>query len=137
MEQAMCDYSLEMYESRPAREGEVYVTTQFPSGSIGLTWPARAATAICLACGSRLLLENLGIETQKMLGVKETEEATFIYCDEGLYHDGVAFDNGVRATLCRLGLGVMVSLKDLPGPARKVEPKHMQAEADRPLEPAQ
>ena len=31
----MCDYSLEMYGSRPAREGEIYVTTRFPSGSIG------------------------------------------------------------------------------------------------------
>ena len=28
----MCDYSLEMYGSRPAREGEHYVTTRFPSG---------------------------------------------------------------------------------------------------------
>ncbi|WP_298424599.1 hypothetical protein [Rhodoblastus sp.] len=133
----MCDYSLEMYESRPAREGEVYVTTQFPSGSIGLTAPESAATAICLACGSRLLLENLALETQKTLGVKETEEATFIYCDEGLYHDGIAFDNGVRATLCRLGPGVMVSLKDLPGPARKPEPKEMEAEIDKALEPAE
>jgi hypothetical protein len=25
----MCDYSLEMYGSRPAREGEIYVTTRF------------------------------------------------------------------------------------------------------------
>jgi hypothetical protein len=32
----MCDYSLEMYASRPAREGEIYVITRFPSGSVGL-----------------------------------------------------------------------------------------------------
>jgi hypothetical protein len=32
----MCDYSFEMYASRPAREFELYVTTRFPTGSIGL-----------------------------------------------------------------------------------------------------
>ena len=55
----MCDYSLEMYELRSAREGEIYVTTRFPTGSIGLTAPEDAMTAICLICGSRLMLENL------------------------------------------------------------------------------
>lgn len=117
----MCDYSLEMYESRSAREGEVYVTTRFPTGSIGLTAPEDASTAICLICGSRLMLENLSSAVQSELGVKETEEVTFTYLNEGLYHDGVAFDNGVRVTLCRLGPGVMVSLKDPPRAAKKAE----------------
>jgi hypothetical protein len=117
----MCDYSLEMYESRSAREGEVYVTTRFPTGSIGLTAPEDATTAICLICGSRLMLENLSPAVQSELGVKETEEVTFTYLNEGLYHDGVAFDNGVRVTLCRLGPGVMVSLKDPPRPAKQAE----------------
>lgn len=117
----MCDYSLEMYELRSAREGEVYVTTRFPTGSIGLTAPEDATTAICLVCGSRLMLENLAPAIQSELGVKETEEVTFTYLNEGLYHDGVAFDNGVRVTLCRLGSGVMVSLKDPPRPAKQAE----------------
>jgi len=38
----MCDYSLEMYASRPARASEKYVTTRFPSGSIGLASPGDA-----------------------------------------------------------------------------------------------
>jgi hypothetical protein len=110
----MCDYSLEMYESRSAREGEVYVTTRFPTGSIGLTAPEDATKAICLICGSRLMLENLSPTIQSELGVNETEKVTFTYLNEGLYHDGVAFDNGVRVTLCRLGTGVLVSLMDPP-----------------------
>ena len=32
----MCDFSLEVYGSRPAREGEKYVTSRFPSGAVGL-----------------------------------------------------------------------------------------------------
>ncbi len=45
----MCDYSLEMYISRPAREGERYVTTRFPSGSMGLAAPGQPGTAVCMA----------------------------------------------------------------------------------------
>ena len=119
----MCDYSLEMYESRSAREGEVYLTTRFPTGSIGLTAPENPSTAICLICGSRLMLENLSPAIQSELGVKETEEVTFTYLNEGLYHDGVAFDNGVRVGLWRLGPGVMVSLKDPPRPAKQAQPE--------------
>jgi hypothetical protein len=44
----MCDYSLEMYASRPARESELYVTTKFPSGSIGLASPGDCTTAVCV-----------------------------------------------------------------------------------------
>ena len=32
----MCDYSLEMYHSRPARAGERYVLHRFRSGSLGV-----------------------------------------------------------------------------------------------------
>jgi hypothetical protein len=121
----MCDYSLEMYDSRAARDGEVYVTTRFPSGSVGLTAPEDAMTAICLACGSRLTLENLSQETQERLGVKETETVAFVHLEEGLYRDGVAFDNGIRVALNRLGIGVMISLADRP-----TAPKEKEAPAE-------
>src|SRR5260370_16388430 len=49
----MCDYSLEMYGSRPAREGELYVTTRFPSGSIGFASPGDPRTAVCMQCDTR------------------------------------------------------------------------------------
>ena len=53
----MCDYSLEMYGSRPAREGERYVTTRFPSGSMGIASPGQPGTAVCMACDTRLTIE--------------------------------------------------------------------------------
>jgi hypothetical protein len=49
----MCDYSLEMYGSRPAREGELYVITRFPSGSIGFISAGDPRTAVCLQCDAR------------------------------------------------------------------------------------
>ena len=50
----MCDYSLEMYGSRPAREGGAYAATRFPSGSIGFAGGA-SRSALCLlgACINR------------------------------------------------------------------------------------
>jgi hypothetical protein len=130
----MCDYSLEMYASRAARENEVYITSRFPSGSIGLTAPDDPGTAVCLACGSRLSLENLSLETQKAFGVKDAEAVKFIRLEEGLYRDGVAFDNGVRIALTRLGTGVLVSLMDQPRAAKARDEAEAPAEADRMIE---
>ena len=50
----MCDYSLEMYGSRPAREGEIYVTTRFPSGSIGFASAGDPRTAVCMQCDTKV-----------------------------------------------------------------------------------
>ena len=55
----MCDYSLEVYGSRPAREGERYVTSRFPSGTIGLTSPELASTAVCLNCDTALEISGI------------------------------------------------------------------------------
>jgi hypothetical protein len=52
----MCDYSLEMYGSRPAREGEIYVTTRFPSGSIGFASAGDPRTAVCMQCDTKVML---------------------------------------------------------------------------------
>ena len=51
----MCDYSLEMYGSRPAREGEIYVTTRFPSGSIGFASAGDPRTAVCMQCDTKVM----------------------------------------------------------------------------------
>ena len=66
----MCDYSLEMYASRPAREGERYVTTRFPSGSVGLAAPGDCTTAVCVQYDTHLRLENISGDLQTRLGIK-------------------------------------------------------------------
>ncbi len=55
----MCDYSLEMYQSRPARAGERYETHRFHSGSIGFVSPGALDVAVCMACDTELELERL------------------------------------------------------------------------------
>lgn len=106
----MCDYSLEMYASRPAREAERYVTTRFPSGSIGLASPGDCTTAVCVQYDTRLHLENISSDLQVRLGVKSEEEVVFARLEHGAYRDGIRFANGKEVSLQLLGSGVGATL---------------------------
>jgi len=106
----MCDYSLEMYASRPARESEKYVTTRFPSGSIGLASPGDCTTAICVQYDAHLKLEGISSDVQMRLGVKPSEEVVFEQLQHGAYRDGIKFINGKEISLQLLGSGVTITL---------------------------
>lgn len=123
----MCDYSLEMYGSRPARESERYVTSRFPSGSIGLTAPGDCNTAICVQYDTPLILENIPREVQAALKIRDVEDVVFVRLDHGAYRDGVRFANGRQISLQQLstGVGVLVAglleaKKPVQGRAEKV-----------------
>lgn len=109
----MCDYSLEMYASRPAREGEIYQTMRFPSGSIGLAASRDCGTAICVQYDTRLSLENIPPGVRRLLAISEAETATFVRLDAGTYRDGLRFDSGKEITLQQLGTGVHVTIPTL------------------------
>jgi hypothetical protein len=101
----MCDYSLEMYGSRPAREGELYTTTRFPSGSIGFASAGDPRTAVCMQCDTKVMLTDIPPALQTALRVGAEAETTFAQREAGLYRDGL-----------RLADGRFVSLQDLqPG----------------------
>ena len=109
----MCDYSLEMYASRPAREGETYVITRFPSGSIGLASAGDPRTAVCVQCDTQLILTEVPNELQQLLGVGSTEEVTFTRLEQGVYRDGVQFKNGKTLPLQQLRPGILVHVSML------------------------
>lgn len=120
----MCDYSLEHYQSRPARKGEEYETTRFTSGSIGFIEPGNHSVAVCMSCDTRVVLSNIPDPVQSRLSVTGTESATFVRLDGGLYRDGVRFDNGRACSLQELGIGVKAMIEDAlvtPVPFRTVE----------------
>ena len=101
----MCDYSLEMYGSRPAREGELYVTTRFPSGSIGFASAGDPKTAVCMQCDTKVVLTDVPAALQTALKVGAELQTVFAQREAGLYRDGL-----------RLADGRFVSLQDLqPG----------------------
>ena len=108
----MCDYSLEAYRSRPAQEGVGYVTHRFPSHSIGFIAPTDVVTAVCMACGMQLKLEDIPEDVQQTVGVTANEFVTFARLETGMYRDGVRFANGAEITLQQLGPGVKASVID-------------------------
>jgi hypothetical protein len=110
----MCDYSLEMYQSRPARHGEEYVSNRFPSGSVGFVSPGDQSVAICLACDAELKLSRIPDSVQTMADVGETEMVTFVQVDGPFHRDSVQFRNGKIVSLQKLGPGVTAWL--LPEP---------------------
>jgi len=99
----MCDYSLEMYGSRPAREGELYVSTRFPSGSIGFAAPGEPRVPVCVQCDTRVVLTDIPASMQKTYSIGSEVETVFAQRETGLYRDGL-----------RLKDGRFVSLQDLP-----------------------
>lgn len=102
----MCDYSLEMYGTRPAREAEKYVTTRFRTGTVGLALPGDATTPVCVQCDTRLRLENIPEAVQQRLGIGPVEEVTFVRLEQGPWHDGVMFRNEKEISLQELSTGV-------------------------------
>ncbi|MGI9408123.1 MAG: hypothetical protein ACR2O4_17230 [Hyphomicrobiaceae bacterium] len=130
----MCDYSLEAYKSRPAREGETITTHRFPSGSLGFVAPENATVAVCLACDTQLHLSNLPRSIQTACDQPAKATATFVRLDTSPYRDGVQFDNGKSVTLQQLGTGVSALIvNSLTSDVKRPEPASRQtAEADRP-----
>jgi hypothetical protein len=110
---SMCDYSLEMYGSRPAREFERYETTRFPSGSIGLASPGDCSAAVCVQYDTRLRLDRIPASLQASLGVGAAADVTFVRLDHGAYRDGVRFENGKEISLQQLHTGVSVVVTSL------------------------
>jgi hypothetical protein len=106
MEDAMCDYSLEAYRSRPAQVGERYETHRFESYSIGFIAPGDPSTAVCMAYDTKLRLEGIPEVVQRSLCLSANEDVTFTRLEGGPHHDGVRFANGREVALQKLGPGV-------------------------------
>jgi hypothetical protein len=92
-----------MYGSRPAREGELYVSTRFPSGSIGFAAPGARGVPVCVQCDTTVVLTDIPASMQKVYGIASEVETVFAQRETGLYRDGL-----------RLKDGRFLSLQDLP-----------------------
>lgn len=109
----MCDYSLEMYVSRPAREHERYVTQRFPSGSIGFISPGDPNCAVCMQYDTPLTLENIPQHVRQSFEVGAREDVVFARQETGAYKDAVRFSNGRMASLQQLGPDVSATIREL------------------------
>lgn len=110
----MCDYSLEMFQSRPARQGEEYVSNKFPSGTVGFVTRGDQSVAICMACDMELRLSGISPFIQEHADVSGREDVTFTQVDGPFHRDAVRFRNGRVVTLQALGPGVVAQVCDSP-----------------------
>lgn len=124
----MCDYSLEMYRTQPARAGETYTVTRFVSGTIGLASRERGDIPVCVACDSRLMLSGIPQHLQDSLHVGPEEEVTLVHLEQGPYRDGIKFANGRTICLQQLSPGIAARVTMLIG--HQPEPLRAPAAAD-------
>lgn len=127
----MCDYSLELYRSRPAVQGEQYRLQRFRSGTLGFVDPADCSTAVCMPAGARLRLHGLDQSLQIRLGVGADAEVVMIRLPHrGNTHcDGVRFANGRELLLQAINIGVSAML--MPRDLARLLDLEEETEADR------
>ena len=108
----MCDYSLELYRSRPAVQEEQYTLHRFPSGTMGFVAATDCQTAVCMPAGARLRLEGINETAQRAFAIGPAEEATMTRLDVSghAHRDAVRFANGREVLLQSLNLGVSARL---------------------------
>lgn len=119
----MCDYSLELYNSRPARAGEKLQTFRFGTGSIGMTAPGEPTCAVCITDGTVLAVRGMPEPMRARYGLGEVEAATFVRLTTGVYRDGLRFENGVELSLQQLMPLLEVTVAALP----EIRPASLQA----------
>ena len=108
----MCDYSLELYRSRPAAQEEQYTLHRFPSGTMGFVAGTDCETAVCMPAGARLSLQGINETVQRAFSLGPAEEVTMTRLEvTGHAHrDAVRFANGREVLLQSLNAGVTCTL---------------------------
>ena len=108
----MCDYSLELYRSRPAVVEEQYSLHRFPSGTMGFVSARDCETAVCMPADAHLKLEGIGETVQRSVGVGPVEEVVMTRLDvTGHAHrDAVRFSNGKEVLLQSLNVGITAEM---------------------------
>jgi hypothetical protein len=108
----MCDYSLELYRSRPAAQEEQYTLHRFPSGTMGFVSGTDCETAFCMPAGARLSLEGINETVQRAFSIGPAEQVTMTRLEvTGHAHrDAVRFANGREVLLQSLNAGVTCRL---------------------------
>ena len=108
----MCDYSLELYRSRPAAQEEQYTLHRFPSGTMGFVAGTDCETAVCMPAGARLSLQGINETVQRAFSIGPAEQVTMTRLEvTGHAHrDAVRFANGREVLLQSLNAGVSAKL---------------------------
>ena len=124
----MCDYSLDLVASRPAKVGDKLVTTEFPASMTrGFAAIGEPNVAVCLLPGTEIAFEN-EVEYERFFvllpNIKPgTKVARFRQINVGrpmVHHDALEFPDGETVLLTRLCEGQRATVLQLPASPRPV-----------------
>jgi hypothetical protein len=125
----MCDYSLELVASRPARVGEKLVSTAFCNSSTrGFASIADKSVAVCLLPGTELAFDDEIIcERRFVLGSRRSvghKVARFCQIEKhrvNAHHDALELPDGEIVLLTQLCEGQQATVLQLPASSEASE----------------
>ena len=122
----MCDYSLELVASRPAKAGDELVTTKFENSMTrGFAAIGEPNVAVCLLPGTEVAFEQ-EVRYERFLfpKMKPGKTARFRQINGGMprmHHDALEFPDGETVLLARLCEGQHATVLQLPASPRPVK----------------
>ena len=118
----MCDFSLMMVASRPAKVGDKLETRNFGSGTTGLCSPDDINTAVCVLPGTELAFDKP--VACKGADVEHPKVAIFRQIEKDQphrHHDCIEFPNGEKLLLTFLEAGQTCTVLQLPAAPKNAE----------------
>jgi hypothetical protein len=130
----MCDYSLELVASRPAKIGDELVTTKFQNSMTrGFATIGQPNVAVCLLPGTEVAFKKevkyerfFALFPSMKFGTLGKKVAQFRQINtgkQGVHRDALEFPDGEIVLLTRLCEGQHVTVLQLPASPRPVDAK--------------
>jgi len=115
----MCDYSLHLVASRPAKVGDKLISTRFPETiTRGFASIDERNVAVCLLPGTELAFEqDVRCETVMLswrLGHKVAKFVEINKVESNVHHDALEFPDGKTVLLTQLCEGQHATVLQLP-----------------------
>jgi len=119
----MCDYSLHLVASRPAKVGDKLVTTKFNNSlTHGFAAVGEPHVAVCLLPGTEVAFERevecehifKVFRSQKLIGKKVARFRQIKMEEPNAHHDALEFPDGQIVLLTRLSEGQHATVLQLP-----------------------
>jgi len=118
----MCDYSLHLVASRPAKVGDKLITTEFTKSiTRGFAAISEPEVAVCLLPGTELAFED-NVQYDRALsifGKVHVNHKVARFCqvnmnDPNVHHDALEFPDGLILKVTRLVAGQTAMVLQLP-----------------------
>ena len=123
----MCDYSLDLVASRPAKVGDELVTTKFKNSiTRGFAAIGEPNVAVCLLPGTEVAFEKevkyepFALFPHMKLGKKVAQFRQINVGKPSVHHDALEFPDGEIVLLTRLCEGQHAAVLQLPASPRPV-----------------